>query len=351
MRCSTVRPSELGAPELERWRGLLDGTGLLGNPFLAPEFAIAVGAVRPEARVTVFEDGGGIVGFFAHERHGAVARPIGHTLSDCEALVHAPGHAPAVAELLRRSGLAGWDFECLVEGQLPRGAYRTQRQSSPVIELGEGYEAYVEALRGRSKKWFASTFRKQRKLEREVGELRFEFESDDAEALAALKRWKSGQYASLGEWDRFADRKIVRLVDDLVQSRAAGCSGALSVLYAGDRPIAAHAGLWSGSVLSWWLPAYDNDFGKYSPGILLLFQLAEAAAKRGVGTIDLGRGRHDYKDAMQTGELVVCSGSVDAPSIGSLPRRAKRVAKAGLRPLVGADAPLGRKLRALAGRG
>jgi CelD/BcsL family acetyltransferase involved in cellulose biosynthesis len=58
--------------------------------------------------------------------------------------------------------------------------------------------------------------------------------------------------------------------------------------------------------------------------------MLEATAKQGIGVVDLGRGAHDYKDATKTGEYTVLAGSVDAATLASLPRRAKRVARAGV---------------------
>jgi CelD/BcsL family acetyltransferase involved in cellulose biosynthesis len=151
---TAVRPAELGPAELGRWTELRVATGGPRNPFLSAEFARAVGAVRPAARVTVLEDGGRIVGFFAHERHGRVARPVGSGLADAEGLVLDSGVDVDVdvAELLARCGLAGWDFDCLVDGRLPRGTYRTRHESSPVIDLAGGYDPHLAALRERSKK-------------------------------------------------------------------------------------------------------------------------------------------------------------------------------------------------------
>lgn len=348
MQYRAVRPAELGSVELQRWNEFRAATGGPRNPFLSAEFARAVGAVRPSARVTVLEDGGRIVGFFAHERHGRVARPVGSGLADAEGLVLDPDVEVDVPELLGRSGLAGWDFDCLVDGQVPRGAYRTRRETSPVIDLAGGYGPYLAALKERSRKWLASTFRKQRKMEREVGELRFVYADTDPAVLRTLMGWKSAQYAQLGEWDRFADPRIVSLVEDLWRSEATECAGALSALYVGDRLVAAHLGPASGSVVSWWFPGYDAGFGRYSPGILLLFHLAEEAARRDISLLDLGRGRHDYKDAMMTGQLAVHAGSLDAASIGSLPRRTGRVLRAGMRPLARRTEAIGRTLRARA---
>jgi Protein involved in cellulose biosynthesis (CelD) len=329
VRCTSVRPAELGSTELALWREYAQRGPR--NPFLSPEYAQAVGEVRDAARVLVAEDAGQICGFLAIEQHGRIARPIGSGLSDCEGWALAPAASVPGGAALRSAGLIGWDFDTLLDEQVPAGAYRVRRERSPIIAMPDGYEAYLETVRARSKKWLSSMFRKQRKLEREVGEVRFEFASTDDAALRALMRWKSGQYAQLGEWDRFADPGIVALVSGLMKLRSSSCSGALSVLWAGDVPVAAHAGLHSSSVLSWWFPAYDPAYGKYSPGILVLLHLLEGAAAHGIGVVDLGRGKHEYKDATKTGELVVVTGSVDAPGVGALPRRVKRVARAGVR--------------------
>ncbi|MBF8187479.1 GNAT family N-acetyltransferase [Nonomuraea sp. K274] len=37
----------------------------------------------------------------------------------------------------------------------------------------------------------------------------------------------------------------------------------LDIVYVGDRPVAAHFGLRSDTVLAGWFPAYDTDFARY----------------------------------------------------------------------------------------
>ena len=86
-----VHPDELGPVELTRWRQL-HGHPELANPFLAPEFAVCVGRVRPGARVAVLEEGPEVVGYFPFEKGPfRIGRPIGAGLSDCQGLVHVPG--------------------------------------------------------------------------------------------------------------------------------------------------------------------------------------------------------------------------------------------------------------------
>jgi CelD/BcsL family acetyltransferase involved in cellulose biosynthesis len=174
--------------------------------------------------------------------------------------------------------------------------------------------------------------RKARKLERELGALRFEFDARDPAALDLVLRWKSAQYRRTGRWDRFARPWIRRLVADLFDQRVDGTVGTLSLLWAGDRLIAGHFGLRSQRVLASWFPAYDVAAARYSPGWLLFLRMAEAAAERDLEHIDLGKGDEDYKQSLKTADLAVAEGWVQRRSTQALlraavrepPRRAKR---------------------------
>ena len=64
LRAEICRPCELGPAEIERWHRF-QAEQRLTNPFLSPEFAIAVGAVDPTARIGVFSDGAEQIGFLA----------------------------------------------------------------------------------------------------------------------------------------------------------------------------------------------------------------------------------------------------------------------------------------------
>jgi CelD/BcsL family acetyltransferase involved in cellulose biosynthesis len=227
---------------------------------------------------------------------------------------------------------------------LPRSLERIVRYSSPVIDLRDGYPAFLEARNRASKHLVPTVQRKRRKLEREVGPVRFEFDSSDPAARRAVMRWKSQQYAELGEWDRFADPAIADLLERLHGTRAPGCTGTLSVLYAGDQIAAAHFGLRSQHVLCSWFPTYNPDLARYSPGMLLHFLMAEGATKLGVTAFDLGAGEHGrYKSELASYEKCLARGwafrattpgighrVASAPSHGirSLARRSPRVRSA-----------------------
>ncbi|WP_149179129.1 GNAT family N-acetyltransferase [Streptomyces sp. TRM49041] len=319
MRVRVVRPGELSAREIEAWRELRGKAGTPASPFMEPEFTLAVGQVRPRtARVGVLMEDGEPVGFFPYETRGlGQGRAIGFGVSDCQGAVLRPGLGVGARELLRGCGLAAWEFDNLEAGQ---GAFVhgvAESFSSPVIDIGEGYEVYEELLRVQSPKFLRTTLAKERRLGRQAdGAVRFVFDERDPEALRTLMRWKSAQYRRTGRRDRFAQEWISGLVRQLHRhTRGPGCCGTLSVLYVGEQPVAAHFGLRSRTVLSCWFPAYDPAFAKFSPGLILHLRMAEAAAREGIGLLDLGRGAAEYKDSLKTGELRVHEGACTRPGV------------------------------------
>lgn len=318
VRIRVVKPEQLGEDEIESWRMLRAKTGLPASPFMEPEFTLTVGRVRPAARVAVLRQDGEDAGFFPYER-GALGhgRAIGFGVSDCQGAVLKSGLDITARDLLRACSLTAWEFDNLEAGQELFTPAVAEGFDSPVIEIGEGYDVYEEQLRGESPKFLKSTLAKERKLGRQVGEVRFVFDERDPAMLRTLMEWKSAQYRRTGRRDRFAKDWIHTLVGLLHETRAPGCSGVLSVLYVEDRPIAAHFGLRSSTVLSCWFPAYDPEFAKYSPGLILHLRMAEAAAAEGIGMLDMGRGSAEYKDSLKTGQLRVHEGSSTRPGAGA----------------------------------
>lgn len=326
MNVTLVRPRELGSAERRLWRQMLRQDGATGgNPFLAPEFTIAVDRVRDTARVAVLEDPSGVLGFFPHERRGhplgiAIGTAIGAGISDCQALIHTPGLQWDARELVRGCDLPVWEFDHLIAAQEPFVPYHTAVTASPVMNLADGFDAYLRA-RSRHTSAIRTAQRKMRKLEREQGELTFEFDCVDPAVMQTLMRWKSDQYRRTRAHDTFGSGWIVQVVTGLRHSRQPGCTGTLSVLRAGHRPIAVHFGLRSERVLSYWFPAYDPDLARYSPGLVLLLRMAEEAARRGITQVDLGRGRQRYKDEFASGEVRVAQGRVGVSRTVSAARR------------------------------
>ncbi|WP_307824973.1 GNAT family N-acetyltransferase [Streptomyces sp. M2CJ-2] len=316
-----LRLEELGEGERERWRELRAATDAPRSPFMEPEFATAVSRVRPQARVAVLYEGASAepAGFLPYERGAwGQGRAIGLGVSDCQGAVLRPGLAPDTGELLRACSVSSFAFDNLEADQALFVPHAAEEHTTYVIDVEKGYETYESVLRTQSPKFLKTTLAKERRLGRQAaGPVRFVFDEREPAALRALIEWKSAQYRRTGRRDRFAQEWITRLVGRLAETRAPECTGTLSVLYAGDRPVAAHFGLRSASVLACWFPAYDVEFAKYSPGLVLHLRMAKAAAGEGIGLLDMGRGPAEYKDSLKTGELAVYEGEAMRPGLGA----------------------------------
>ncbi len=329
------RPGELSAATRSAWHRAMDESPEYANPFLAPEFADGVGRHRGGVEIGVLHEHGEPVGFLPYERNlFGVGRAVGIGLSDCQALVHRPGVIWDAEELLRACGLVSFEFDHLVEEQKPFGRYVTGMFASPVIDLEPGDGDYPAWLRATYPGQAKTTLKKERRLARDHGEVRFVFDERDPEVLHRLMEWKSAQYRRTGRMDRFARPWIVDLVDHLFQLREEHFTGVLSVLYAGDRPVAAHFGPRSRTVLAAWFTAYDPEFHYYSPGLMMHLRTAEAAARHGVRVIDLGRGDKEYKDWLKTREMRVGEGFATRPHPVAAAHRMWRRPVRGLRNTV-----------------
>lgn len=326
-----VPPTALDAGQRAAWRRLQATNAAsmpaMGNPFLSVDFAVAVGSQRPAARVAVLSRDGQIVGFFPHEQvRRGVAKPIGATISDCQGPVCDPALRMTPLQLLSACGLKVWEYDHLTTALDGFAEHHEIIDDSPLMWLADGWEAYREERRTVSKSLLIGFERKARKLARDVGTLRFALHTDEREVLERLMRWKSAQYRATGVPDRFGQPWIARVVGTLMASgRDSDTGGCLSALWAGDRLVAAHAGLRSGTILSWWFPAYDVAFARYSPGAILLLRMAEAAAASGIQQVDLGRGHHPYKERFASTSWPVAEGWVECPGVATVVRRIQRL--------------------------
>ncbi|MER8007778.1 GNAT family N-acetyltransferase [Streptomyces sp. NPDC094149] len=309
MDVSMHAADELSPALVRAWHRAMDESPQYANPFLAPEFAAATARHRRGGVVAVLREQTEPVGFFPHQRSAlGVGRAIGYGLSDCQAVVHRPGVTWDPPELLRACGLSVFEFDHLVEDQKPFDRYLTGTFASPVVDLPEEGNGYVEWLRRTSPRHTRTTLAKERRLRGDAGEVRFVLDERDRRGLHTLMQWKSAQYRRTGRMDRFARPWIVDLVDDLFAVRERHLTGMLSVLYAGDRPVAAHFGPRSQTVLAGWFTAYDPAFSRYSPGLIMHLRMIEAAGRHGVRLVDLGRGDMEYKNWLKTRELRVGEG-------------------------------------------
>jgi CelD/BcsL family acetyltransferase involved in cellulose biosynthesis len=329
MNVRVVPAAALTPAELDRWSALQRARPLYRSPFFRPEFTLAVARVR-DVRVAIIEGDGSMAGFFPFEvGHGRAGRAVGRPFSDYHGPVLDDPAALDARELVRACGLGTWSFDHLPAGLTPFAPYAHTDVSSPCVDLSEGFEAYLAARRRHSD--VRGALRKARKLAREVGPLRFVAQADAPELFAQTIEWKRRQYAATGVRDVLGDADGRELVGHVSVVRSVGFGCVLSTLYAGDVVAGLHLALRSGEVWHSWFPAFNPGLRQYSPGLVLMLELARAAPALGVHEIDLGKGEARYKQALATGSVPLHEGSVGAGALSALPVRAQASARRALR--------------------
>lgn len=312
---SVIHPRELVPDQIASWHRMQKATRALADPFLSPEYAIAAGRFRPESRVAVILDGQCVVGFFPfEERRFGVGVPISGWLSACQGVIHEPGRRLDMADLLRRSGLSAWHFDNLVAGQAEFRPRPASIELAPVIDLKGGFDPYYARLRERETRFCRELERKSRKLAREAGELRLEQDCTDPDVLRLLIEWKSDQYRKTRHVDRFALPWVNDLLQAILAERGSNLAGMLSVLYAGDKPVSIQFGLRADGILAGWFTGYNQEFGRYSPGLIQLKMMTQALGAIGVDTLHMGKGAKQSARTFKTSDIEVGAGLVTARS-------------------------------------
>jgi CelD/BcsL family acetyltransferase involved in cellulose biosynthesis len=333
MKVTLVPGRELGPDLVAAWTRLQNANSDLVSPYFHPQFTRCIAAARSDVEVAVVEAGGAIVALFPFQRQQAShGIPVGGIISDYQGLICAQGgFLFSPTELLRGCRLDSWDFDHLVASQSSLTPFHWSTGLSPQIDVSKGYKTYVDERRAAGSEQIKKTYNLMRRVEREIGSLRFVAGSTDAEALDNVLGWKSDQYRNTGKTDLFAPGWIREAIYGIWESRADGFSGALSLLYAGDRLIAGHMGMRSRNVWHYWFPAYDSRAAKYSPGTILLLRMAEFAPKTGVRIIDLGKGIDPSKARLMNASTLLASGRLELPSLRSFYGVASRALRHRLR--------------------
>ena len=309
-RC--VRPDELTAGELERWRAWASARDGRDSPFLHPEYAALLARHRDQVRVVVAVREGRPIGFLPLEVHArGVARPLGVRLADVQGMVGPDDELPDVTTILRASRLRRLHFDhwLVPAGALPRQA--TSLGTSPAIDLAGGFDAYVAERRAAGSQLIPQVRRKRRKLVREHGEVEFRWNDPDPEAFARLVRWKGAQRRRTGTFDVLQVPWVRAFLESLPRADGGGLTCVLSTLRVAGEIAAVHLGMHTRTALHYWFPSFDPAWERSSPGLILLLHLVEEAAERNLARVDLGKGDERYKSSFASATLSIASGTCD----------------------------------------
>jgi CelD/BcsL family acetyltransferase involved in cellulose biosynthesis len=322
MNIRAVSIEQITSDEIAAWSAIQRAEAELASPYFRPEFAQAVGAVRKDVEVAVLEENGRAIGFLPYQRsRWNSGRPVGGNLSDYHGLIAPKETRFDPIELLRACVLRSWHFDHLVSGQAAFAPYVWREEDSWHVDVPADIETYFAEREngGRLKSEYGQ---KRRKLEREVGPIRYVACGGDPKLLSTLMAWKSAQYGRMKVADVFGYAWTRELLHKLLEYDGADFSPIVSALYAGDTIASIHYGLRSRNLLHGWFPAYNLELARYSPGILHWIETIGAAKSAGIDRIDFGEGSESFKRRLKTGTTRVAKGVVDARASAQAVRRA-----------------------------
>ena len=292
-----------------RWAG--DDRAPCATPFFHPDFAAAVAAHRDDMVVLCLTQDGKPRGFWPMHRTGANrAEPLGLRLADYQGPIFEPGFACDLAEVLRQAGLTSYAFNHFVAATPDCQPWLLQLSMSPYADLRDGFAAYSDERRAAGSNYLRQAARKERKLAREIGPVRFVWRDEDPRALASMFAWKSQQRERSGTFDVLEYEWVRNVLTKLVRTKREGFAGHVASLYAGERLCAVHVGLCDRRTLHYWFPTYDVALARLSPGMILMRHLLQAAAERGLERVDFGRGEERYKSSLANANNELGIGSV-----------------------------------------
>jgi CelD/BcsL family acetyltransferase involved in cellulose biosynthesis len=315
LNARVLKPEALSAGEVALWDNLCEGVPQFHSAFYTHSFALAASKAGYRVRVAILEDLNGIVGFFPFQfRHRlaeslGLAERVGEEMSDYFGMVTKPTVRVTPGQLLAACRLNCCYFTHLDEWQTRMGLTGERPEPSPRIELPENIEEYWKEIKRRDKKFIADTNRCNKKLERDYGKVRFDFQSVDRIAeFYLLINLKRNQYIATINKDLLSIRNREHLLRNLLHVNSNGCKGVMSVLRAGTEVAALHFGLQCHDVLHYWFPVYNPALKAYAPGRLLLSRLLEVSHEQGIRIIDLGAGDSEAKRKLANSKLTVCRG-------------------------------------------
>lgn len=321
---TTVIDLRGGMPDEIRsaWNSLQQENPALQSPYFSAGFTEIIAAAGRPVELALLEDAGKILGIFPFERRlFGFSRPVGSFISDYQGMICAPELKFDMVDIIRSCRLVAWNFDNQIQAQTNFAPFHHKTSRSPIIDLAGGYKAYVHERNTAGTEQIKKNNNLLRRLEREIGPLRFVAHSPTKELLDTVLQWKTEQFRRNRWRDIFSIPWVRHSMESIHAAQTPNFAGMLSAIYAGDQLVAAHFGMRSATVWHYWFPAYDQKFARYSPGVMLLLKMAEVASSLGIKTIDLGCGEHSYKWRLMNDFVPTASGSVALPGPLTFARR------------------------------
>lgn len=319
MRFEVISARELDPGLCAAWRDIQAATPRLASPYFSVQYTKLTAEVRDDVFVGIAREGSKVQAFLPFQRAlRRVGRPVSGPMSDYQGLICRDDTYVDPKRLLRGCRLDMLEFDHQIASQEVFRPFHRVVESSPIIDVSRGFDAYVEERRKAGSKNIKKIRRMARVLERDVGPVRFERHVLDPQVFEQLVAWKRYQCQSTGSVDLFSFGWAHELLRRIHATQDQDFAGVLSAVWAGDTLAAAHMGMRSDKVWHYWFPSYNRELHSFSPGLVLLLWMAEQAPEMGLEYIDLGKGESQYKDRVRNGEILIAEGRVTRPSVLAL---------------------------------
>jgi len=316
VRVETIHPKELGPAEIARWRAHQRALDYLRSPYLTPDWAQLIGALRDDARICVLEDG---MGFLAVQRLSRfAAMGLGAPIADYQGLIAERALTLDAGALCRELRVGRIDLVNAAPGSIksPAGA-----DASWIADVSGGRDLYEAALRARRAEFVRQTDKKARKFARESGELEIRARSTERMDFETLIRWKNDQLQRSGQPLIWAKPWVRQALEACFERDTPDFGGALFTLHASGKLAAAAFCIRSASVLHLWLLGHDDRFDRFSPGIHLTRAIVHWAGDHGFAEVDFGAGDYQYKRQLSTRQRMLERGVMAGASLSGALRR------------------------------
>lgn len=282
------------------------------SPFFNLEFTLAVARCTGNVKIaTAFRGSRGIAFLPIQLNAAGGARPAGLGINDAHGLLVRKSESVTTLQLLAACGVNNYAFHSAPPSLPDSQQFEIGRTRSFLADLTVdplGYEHYLRT----NSTTIDRQGQKTRRLIREYGPLKFEFDSPSSAMLDLLVAWKSDQYRRTHTYDILGVEWIQHLLRDLHQQNRDGLHGVLNILSAGDTPVAMHYGMLEGDLLHYWFPVFDPQYAFGSPGTQLFVEVARYCETHGVRHIDMGYGEQQYKYKLTNVITETSLGLVDA---------------------------------------
>lgn len=323
MRLETIHPKELGPAEFGRWRAHQQANPALSSPYLTPEWAQLVGAVREDARIAVIESGAGFFGIQRLSRFTAMG--LGAPIADYQGLVASSALDVNPAALCRAFNVGRIDLANAPAGFL---AHAAGEEGSWIAEVSGGKDIYEAALKQRRGEFVRQSHKKARKFARNCGPLEFRAASRERADFETLICWKNAQLERTGQPQTWARPWIRNTLHSCFEAQAPEFAGVLFTLHANGKLVAAAFCLRAARVLHFWLLGHDAGYDAYSPGVHLARQVIHWSAEHGFAEVDFGTGDYQYKRQLSTSQRMLQRGVIAGSSWSGAMRRAQHALRA-----------------------